>query len=448
MTLGGLSLAVGILVDDATVELENVHRNMAMREAARAGHPRRRAADRGAGVRGDALHLHRLHPHRLHLRRRALALHAAGDGRRLRDDDVVFPVADARPDDGALPPRRGDAPLRRGRGRQRRSTATSSGASTSASTSTLRAAAPRLRRVPRLGARPPEDGGRSASWSSSSASVALLFPNLGRDFFPSVDAGQIRFHVRGQPGTRIETTEELFVHGRRHGPDGHPEHRARDDHRQHRTAHQRYQPHARRPVDDLRRPTARCSSSSRRSITPTARLRQPAASQVPRRLSDGRGLLPRSRHHHPGPELRLSARPSTCRSSAPSRTTPRTTSSRRSLRDRISKVRGAVDVHLAQVVNEPELRVDVDRAEASQQGLTQRDVANDTLVSLSSSRQVAPNFWLDTKSGRAIPRSPSRPLSTRSTPSTRSARRPFTSPGAPSRRSSATSPAFDATSPR
>src|SRR5580658_2552277 len=41
-------------------------------------------------------------------------------------------------------------------------------------------------------------------------SLAALFPNLGRDFFPSVDAGQIRFHVRASPGTRIETTEELF----------------------------------------------------------------------------------------------------------------------------------------------------------------------------------------------------------------------------------------------
>ena len=54
MTLGGLALAVGILVDDATVEIENIHRNLGHGEAARAGDPRRRAADRGAGVRLDA----------------------------------------------------------------------------------------------------------------------------------------------------------------------------------------------------------------------------------------------------------------------------------------------------------------------------------------------------------------------------------------------------------
>ena len=42
-------------------------------------------------------------------------------------------------------------------------------------------------------------------------SLVSLFPNLGRDFFPSVDAGSIRFHVRALPGTRIESTEELFA---------------------------------------------------------------------------------------------------------------------------------------------------------------------------------------------------------------------------------------------
>src|SRR5262249_28004862 len=38
----------------------------------------------------------------------------------------------------------------------------------------------------------------------------LLFPRLGQDFFPSVDAGQIRLHVRAPAGTRIEETERIF----------------------------------------------------------------------------------------------------------------------------------------------------------------------------------------------------------------------------------------------
>ncbi len=51
MTLGGLALAVGILVDDATVEIENTHRNIGDAEAAGARGAGRRRADRGADVR-------------------------------------------------------------------------------------------------------------------------------------------------------------------------------------------------------------------------------------------------------------------------------------------------------------------------------------------------------------------------------------------------------------
>ena len=71
MTLGGMALAVGILVDDATVEIENIHRNIGAAKAVRARDPRRRAADRGAGVRLDAVHLHRVRAGRVHHRRGA-----------------------------------------------------------------------------------------------------------------------------------------------------------------------------------------------------------------------------------------------------------------------------------------------------------------------------------------------------------------------------------------
>ena len=39
----------------------------------------------------------------------------------------------------------------------------------------------------------------------------LLFPLLGRDFFPQVDAGQMRLHVRAPPGTRLERTQQYFA---------------------------------------------------------------------------------------------------------------------------------------------------------------------------------------------------------------------------------------------
>jgi multidrug efflux pump subunit AcrB len=66
---------------------------------------------------------------------------------------------------------------------------------------------------------------------------------------------------------------------------------------------------------------------------------------------------------------------------------------------RISAVPGAVDVHLNQVTETPELRVSIDRTLASEVSLTTQQVANDLLVSLSSSGQTAPNFWLDPKNG-------------------------------------------------
>ncbi|PHM06843.1 efflux RND transporter permease subunit, partial [Nostoc sp. 'Peltigera malacea cyanobiont' DB3992] len=66
---------------------------------------------------------------------------------------------------------------------------------------------------------------------------------------------------------------------------------------------------------------------------------------------------------------------------------------------RMTRVPGAVDVHLQQVVDAPKLRLDVDRTEAQQLGMTQRDVANSVLTSLSSSGQAAINQWLDPKKG-------------------------------------------------
>jgi multidrug efflux pump subunit AcrB len=67
----------------------------------------------------------------------------------------------------------------------------------------------------------------------------------------------------------------------------------------------------------------------------------------------------------------------------------------RVIAEKLREVPGAVDVHLAQVPATPQLRMEVDRTKASQMGLTQRDVASDLLVSLSSSGHVAPSYWVD-----------------------------------------------------
>ena len=58
-----------------------------------------------------------------------------------------------------------------------------------------------------------------------------------------------------------------------------------------------------------------------------------------------------------------------------------------------------MDVIIRQEVNTPDVEVNVDRVKANQAGLTQRDVANSMLISLSSSGQVAPNQWLNPLNG-------------------------------------------------
>src|SRR5262249_26782525 len=63
--------------------------------------------------------------------------------------------------------------------------------------------------------------------------------------------------------------------------------------------------------------------------------------------------------------------------------------------NRLRHVPGAVDVHVQQLMNNPTLHLDVDRVRVQQVGLSERDVAQNMLVSLSSSFQTSPTFWLN-----------------------------------------------------
>jgi multidrug efflux pump subunit AcrB len=65
------------------------------------------------------------------------------------------------------------------------------------------------------------------------------------------------------------------------------------------------------------------------------------------------------------------------------------------LKDAMREIPGAADVHINEVIDYPALRVDVDRTRAAYLGMSERDVVNTVLVSLSSSSLVAPNFYLN-----------------------------------------------------
>jgi multidrug efflux pump subunit AcrB len=228
-------------------------------------------------------------------------------------------------------------------------------------------------------------------------SLGSLFPHLGRDFFPTVDAGQIRFHVRTNSGTRIETTEQLFE----------------------------------RVEDEIRAvvPKAEIVTMIDNIGIPNSGINLALGDPSMISSADGEVLLQLSEKHHPTAtyvkELRkrfaidfpsteffflapdittqvlnfgLTA-PIDVQIAGPVMNNAKDYAVAKKLRDRIARVRGAVDVHLAQAAVQPEIRLNVDREEAIEQGLAQRDVASDALVSLSSSGQVAPNFWLDTSKG-------------------------------------------------
>jgi hypothetical protein len=69
------------------------------------------------------------------------------------------------------------------------------------------------------------------------------------------------------------------------------------------------------------------------------------------------------------------------------------------IQQRVAAIPGAVDVHVHQQVDYPEVRIKVDRSKAEQLCLAQRDVTNSVLISLASSGQVAPNQWLNPVNG-------------------------------------------------
>jgi multidrug efflux pump subunit AcrB len=405
MTLGGLSLAVGILVDDATVEIENVHRNMAMKK------PLLRAILDGAQQIAVPAFVATLCICIVFIP----VVFISGAARSLFTPlgmAVVFAMMTSYFLSRTLVPTMvhyllsSEVDLYGGEAEKG---ATKSGGRTQDGIiwrihERFNVHFERLRHAYGGYLDWALDHGKVVTVGFGlfiGASLIVLFPNLGQDFFPSVDAGQIRFHVRDAPGTRIETTEQTFA-------------------RVEKLVHEVI------PKDELETIIDNVG-------LPISGMNLSLGDPSMISSADGEMLIQLKEKHHPTAgyvkELRrrlpidmpyaevfflapdittqvlnfgLSA-PIDVQVVGPLTNNEKNHAIALKLRDEIAHVRGAVDVHLAQVVDEPELRIDVDRVEASQQGLTQRDVANDTLVSLSSSTQVAPSFWLDRKKGVQYP---------------------------------------------
>ena len=201
MTLGGLALAVGILVDDATVTIENIERYLEEGHEMREAHPRRRRTDRRSGARLHAVHLHRLPADVLPQRCRALPFRTARRSGRLRHARVLPSLAHTGSHAGDVPAQR------EGQGRAPFATIRSY-ASSAPSSVASNDYAPTTRSLLEALVAPQQDLRSGISLLLALPSF-LLVPWLGQDFFPTTDNGQFILHLRAKTGTRIEETARL-----------------------------------------------------------------------------------------------------------------------------------------------------------------------------------------------------------------------------------------------
>jgi multidrug efflux pump subunit AcrB len=438
MTLGGMALAVGILVDDATVELENVHRNLAMKK------PLRRAILDGAAQIAVPAFVSTLAicivfvpvvfltgPAAFLFTPLALAvvfamLTSYFLSRTLVPTMVMYllpsevhrytETSETHAEHSLPPSARPSLPpfVRGGQGgSEERPTNNSQSVATNPKSEIP---------IPRSAAFSPGelvwrlhhafnrvfDGLRSAyegllDWvldhRAATAVVMLGFaigslalaPRIGRDFFPSVDAGQLRLHVRAPAGTRIEEAERLF---------GQVEDVIREI------------------VPDRERALILDNLGLTQSFTIMAYLDNGTVSNA-----DGEILVALNSVHRPTanyaaqlrrelprrfPQCTFFFQPADITNQILNFGMPAPIDVQvvgvnlegdlavaKKLREQISKIPGIADVHIHQITDGPELQVNVDRVLASELGLTQQDVSGSVLVSLSSTSQIAPNFWVN-----------------------------------------------------
>ncbi len=221
-------------------------------------------------------------------------------------------------------------------------------------------------------------------------------PLVGRDFFPSVDAGQFRLHVRCPPGTRLEQSEQYFLAVEEHLRETIPA-EALD-----------------MVLDNIGLPAGGINLAFSDSSSVSAADGEILVSLKPEYDGETSALVAKLRDELPRkfPELTfffqsadivsqilnfgLSA-PIDVQVTGPSRAENLKVA--KALEAKIAAIPGAADVHLQQVPDAPSMFVEVDRTRAAEIGLTQKDVASSLLTSLSGSAQAAPNYWLNPANG-------------------------------------------------
>jgi len=227
----------------------------------------------------------------------------------------------------------------------------------------------------------------------------LLVPMLGRNFFPSVDGGQILMHVRAPIGTRVEETARLFAEVNEAVRKVIP----KED--------------LGTVVDNMGQPISGINTAYNNTGTvgsqdgdiqialneghaPTADYVRKLREILPRQFPGATFSFPPAdiirqllNFGSPAPiDLQIRG-PNVAANFA---------YAKRLLRE-IRRVPGVVDARIQQSQASPGFNVDVDRSRAQQVGITERDVTTSLGVNLAGSSQVAPTFWLNPKNGVSYP---------------------------------------------
>ena len=219
---------------------------------------------------------------------------------------------------------------------------------------------------------------------------------LGRDFFPSVDAGLIRLHLRGRAGLRVEETARLCDQ---------VEQFLRQDLPKGEIAN---------VLDNIGLPNSSINLSYSNSGVigtsdaeilvglnaehhrPTAELVQQLRQQLPRRFPGVDFFFQPADIVTQILNFGLPA-PIDIQVIGPNMDSNYAIAQQ--ISNRLRRVPGTVDVHVQQMLGLPTLHLDIDRNLVTQVGMNPRDVAQSVLVSLSGSFQTAPSFWLNPKNG-------------------------------------------------
>ena len=389
MTLGGLALAIGILVDDATVTIENIHRNEEL------GMPLRQAILEGAQQIATPTLVSTLTICIVF----TSVLFLEGPARFLFGplaQAVVFAMLASYILSRTLVPMLADLMLRN------ESHSNQTDHQTTGSANSLYA---RFNRgFDRFQARYIRAlewvlNHRKAVFGIFAVVVAftgVLVPFVGRDFCPKVDAGQIRLHLRAPVGTRLEATEQVAAQTAELVREVIPEDEVGSVISNIGLTSERF--------NFIFSDNSSLGSADAELLISLTEERSRPTDEYVREL--------RARLREEMPEVTYFFQPADIVSqilnfgltsaidvqvSGFDRANNLTIA--RELRDRVAGIPGAVDVHLHQALDAPELFIDVDRERASQFGLTEQRVATNMNISLSGSGQTRPNFWSDPVTG-------------------------------------------------